>query len=233
MQNVLPVAGMYKKRFRVLIAGFVISFLGSLPLGTMNIAATHISASEGINAGWKYAIGSMLIEIIIVRIALTAMGWLLQKQRIFWFLELFTTGLIVAMAIGSFVAAYKMNGFSNSLPKAFSLHPFLTGVLLSISNPLHIPFWMGWSTVLLNKKILIPLAIYYHHYIAGIAAGTMLGFAVFIYGGNYMVSRTIQHQELLNTAIGTVLLVTALLHIRKMTAIPVSERYKEAGSAIK
>ena len=217
IQKILPVATM-PKFICVSSAGLVISFLGSLPLGTMNIAATNISISEGVHAGWLYATGSMLIEIIIVRAALTAMGWFLRKQKLFWFLELFTTAVIVVMAIGCFVAAYKMTGFSGSLPKIFSLHPFWTGVLLSISNPLHIPFWMGWNTVLINKKILLPSSFYYNFYIMGIAVGTLLGFAVFIYGGNYMIAAIIKHQGALNVTIGLVLLVTAAIQVRKMIA---------------
>ena len=221
------------RQSRVLLAGFIISFLGSLPLGTMNIAATHIAIRQGTGAGLLYAVGSMLVEIIVVRTALAAMGWLAQRQRVFRLLELFTTGLILAMAIASFAAAYKMTGFSSSLPAVFSLHPFWTGVLLSATNPLHIPFWLGWSTVLMNKKILLPESSCYHPYIAGIGAGTMLGFAVFIYGGNYVVSKIAHHQDLLNMAIGTVLLVTAIIQIRKMMIMSVAVRYNGAGNNMK
>ena len=228
-QHKLAAAGMLKRLFGCWLAGLIVSFLGSLPPGTMNIAATHVSINQGTGAGYRYAIGSMLVEITIVRFALAGMGWLIQKKRIFWLLELFTTGVIVAMALGSFVAAYRMTGFSGSLPKVFSLHPFWTGVLLSISNPLHIPFWMGWSTVFLNKKILVSSALFYNYYILGIGAGTMLGFAVFIYGGNYMVSAIARHQGLLNIAIGMVLLVTALVQIKKMLSIPAAVRYNGGG----
>jgi len=228
VQNLLLPVSISNRTFRILAAGFVISFLGSLPLGTMNIAATHVSISQGTRAGWIYAIGSMLVEIIIVRITLTAMSWLLRKRRIFRLMELFTTCLLIAMAVGSFVAAYKMTGFTGSLPAFFSLHPFWTGVLLSISNPLHIPFWMGWSTVLMNKKILIASPVYYNYYISGIGAGTMLGFAVFIYGGNYMVKSITHHQTLLNMAIGSVLLLTALLQVRKMMMPPLNVSYNKS-----
>src|SRR5579871_66368 len=213
-----------QKLAKVFIAGLSISFLGSLPLGTMNVAATHISMQQGTVAGLIYAVGSMMVEITIVRIALVAMDWLAKRHKIFFILELFTVALMLALAIASFVAAYNMTGFSNSL-QSNSLPPFWSGVLLSATNPLHIPFWLSWSTVLMNKKILLPQAKQYNFYVCGIGIGTILGFMVFIYGGNYLISQISNHQNLLNAAIGFVLLVTAILQIRKMIVQPASVRY--------
>lgn len=168
--------GSIQKFTRVAFAGLCISFLGALPLGTMNIAATHISIQQGTHAGLVYAFGSMLVEIIVVRIVLVAMDWLAKRHKIFRLLELVTTGLIVALAAASFIAAYKMKSFSGAIPISRSLSPFWTGVLLSAANPLHIPFWLGWSTVLLNKNILLPSAGYYNWYITGIGTGYDAGF---------------------------------------------------------
>jgi threonine/homoserine/homoserine lactone efflux protein len=218
-----------QKLVKVSVTGLLISFLGSLPLGTMNITATQIAIQQGTHAGLLYALGSMLTEIIIVRFALVAMDWLAKRHKLFHFLELFTTGLIFVLAAASFIAAYKMTGFSGSIPGRL-LNPFWTGVLLSATNPLHIPFWLGWSTVLLNKKILLPAARHYNWYITGIGTGTLLGFMVFIYGGNYMVKQITQHQNVLNLLIGTALLVTAILQLKKITSTPAAIRYgKMAG----
>ena len=213
-----------KKYIRVLLAGLAISFLGSLPLGTMNIAAAQIAIQLGASAGLLYATGSMLTEIVIVRLSLIAMTWLIRQHRIFHFLELFTVSLLFILALASFTAAYKMSGFSNSGFISFS-HPFWTGVFLSATNPLHIPFWMGWSTALLNKQVLKPDLFYYNFYITGIGAGTMLGFMVFIYGGGYMVNQVKQHQTLLNLTIGIVLLGTAALQLKRIIASPAQVRY--------
>jgi hypothetical protein len=46
-----------QKLTKVFCWGLVIRFLGSLPLGTMNIAATHIAIEQGTNAGLMYAVG--------------------------------------------------------------------------------------------------------------------------------------------------------------------------------
>src|SRR6266496_5017646 len=213
-----------QKLFRVFFWGMLISFLGSLPLGTMNVTVTQISVQKGIADGFAFAVGSMIIEVIIVRIALVAMKWLAKQHKLFRLLEYITTSIILFLAVASFVAAYKMTGFVSSLPIQ-TLRPFWTGSLLSLTNPLHIPFWLGWSTVLINKNILQTSFSQYNWYVIGIGLSTVLGFMVFIYAGNYLVLQIQQHQTILNCIIGIVLLTTATIQVMKMINVPASVRY--------
>ena len=55
----------------VLCWGMVISFLGSLPLGTINIVATQIAVSRGQGAALLYSSGSLLVELLYVSIVLS------------------------------------------------------------------------------------------------------------------------------------------------------------------
>jgi threonine/homoserine/homoserine lactone efflux protein len=213
-----------KKLIKIFWWGMLISFLGSLPLGVMNITATNISIQLGIKAGIIYAFGSMIVEIIVVRVTLVGIDWLTRRHRIFFFLELFTTALLLFIAIGCFIAAYEMKPFSG-LVSAGSLNPFLTGALLSATNPLHIPFWLGWSTVLFDKGILKPSTFQYNWFVMGIGAGTIAGFMVFIFGGTYFVTRITQHQNILNLVIGIVLLITAFIQAKKIIVTPAAIRY--------
>jgi threonine/homoserine/homoserine lactone efflux protein len=215
-----------QKLLRVSFWGMLVSFLGSLPLGTMNVTVTQLSVSDGIRAGFLFAVGSMIVEVIIVRIALVTMKWLARQHRVFHLLEYVTTSVILFLAIASFIAAYKMTGFATSLPVK-SITPFWTGAFLSVTNPLHIPFWLGWTTVLMNKNILKPDPIEYNWYVTGIGLGTMFGFAVFIYAGNSLVTQIQQHQTILNFAIGLVLLLTAAIQAKKIIEAPVSVRYNK------
>jgi len=215
-----------QKLLRVSFWGMLVSFLGSLPLGTMNVTVTQLSVSDGIRAGFLFAVGSMIVEVIIVRIALVTMKWLARQHRVFHLLEYVTTSVILFLAIASFIAAYKMTGFATSLPVK-SITPFWTGAFLSVTNPLHIPFWLGWTTVLMNKNILKPDSIEYNWYVTGIGLGTMFGFAVFIYAGNSLVTQIQEHQTILNFAIGLVLLLTAAIQVKKIIEAPISVRYNK------
>ncbi len=203
------------KLVKVFFWGMLVSFLGSLPLGTMNVTSTHIAAQQGVKPAMIYASGSMLVEIIIVRLALIGMNWLKGRQKLFRLLEMLTLSLIIFLAVASFVAAYRMTDFANSLPINISW-PFLTGAFLSLTNPLHLPFWLGWSTVLINKNILQTRPQHYNFYVAGIGLGTMMGFSVFIFAGSYFIHAITQHQWQVNFSIGGILLITAIVQTIKM-----------------
>lgn len=199
----------------------LISFLGSLPLGTVNVTATNISIKSGTTAATFFSAGCWVIETICLCIVLIAMEWVRRKQKIFRTFKWLTALLILALAAGSFEAAYQMRSFGNNVFTEYNIHPLLLGLLLSTLNPLHIPFWFGWSTVLMNKNILIPGKKNYFVYVAGISIGTFAGFDVFIYGGNYLVQKLHDNQNIINWVIGVILLLTALIQFYKMLYRPV------------
>ena len=80
----------------------LISFLGSLPLGTLNIAAMQISISDGILAALQFSFGSLLAEVVYVRLSLVAMDWIRKKETIFRILEWVTLAIVVVLAMSSF-----------------------------------------------------------------------------------------------------------------------------------
>jgi threonine/homoserine/homoserine lactone efflux protein len=204
------------KFLKIFSIGLLISFLGSLPLGTLNIAAMQISISDGIIPALYFALGSLLVEIIYVRISLVAMDWVRKQKRLFLMLEWVTVFIILALAFFSFYAALENNQTSKNILLSSTLHRFWLGVTMSAVNPVQIPFWFGWSTVLFTKKILLPQANHYNIYIIGIGIGTLIGNAVFIFGGRLMVEKLNTNQNILNWIIGGIFLITALIQLWRM-----------------
>ncbi|MFM9908657.1 MAG: LysE family translocator [Chitinophagaceae bacterium] len=207
---------------KIFITGLFISFLGALPLGTLNIAAMQLSISDGIVPAFYFSAGVLLIEIIYVRISLVAMDWVRKQEKLFRWLEWITLLVIVALAISSFIAATDPNIKKNVI-LSNTLHRFWLGVLMSAINPVQIPFWFGWSTVLLSKKILMPRNDHYNIYIFGIGFGTLLGHSLFILGGQLIVDKLNRNQSLLNWIIGGIFALTALIQFWKMI------RHKDAS----
>jgi threonine/homoserine/homoserine lactone efflux protein len=96
------------------------------------------------------------------------------------------------------------------------MHRFLLGMFMCAINPVQIPFWFGWSTVLFTKKILMPVNDQYNSYIVGIGLGTLAGNCVFIFGGKWLVQRIANSQEYLNWVIGGIFALTALIQLIRM-----------------
>jgi threonine/homoserine/homoserine lactone efflux protein len=193
----------------------LVSFLGSLPLGTLNIAAMQISITDGIIAALLFSSGSLLAEVIYVRLSLVAMDWIRKQERLFKILEYITLVVVLALAASSFYAAMNPSVDKNVVLNS-PMPKFLLGLVMSAINPVQIPFWFGWSTVLFTKKILLPRKDFYNSYIFGIGLGTLLGNFVFIFGGLLIASKINNNQHILNWIIGSIFLITAIIQIWKM-----------------
>lgn len=204
------------KLFRIFITGLCISFLGALPLGTLNVAAMQISVSDGIRPALYFSLGALLVEICYVRLSLVAMDWVRKQKKLFRWLEWFTLLVIVALAISSFVAAANPSGGGRNVILSNTLHRFWLGVSMSAINPVQIPFWFGWSTVLFTKKVLLPRNDHYNTYIIGIGLGTFIGNAFFIFGGRLMVDKLNANQNILSWVIGGIFAVTAIIQAWRM-----------------
>jgi threonine/homoserine/homoserine lactone efflux protein len=203
------------KLLRIFITGLFISFLGTLPLGTMNIAAMQISVSDGLRPAIYFATGVLIVEIIYVRLSLVAMDWIRKRQKLFRFLEWVTLLIIVALAISSFVAAADPVVKKN-IVLSNTLHRFWLGMMMSALNPVQIPFWFGWSTVLFTKKVLLPKSSHYNIYIAGIGVGTFSGMCLFVFGGRLLVDTLNSRQDVLSWILGGIFAITAIIQAWRM-----------------
>lgn len=200
---------------RILFTGMFISFLGSLPLGTLNVAIMQISISDGLRPALYFGLGSLLAEVIYVRLSLIAMDWVRKQKTLFRALEWVTLLIVLALAISSFYAAMHPSVKKNVILSS-TLHRFWLGLFMSALNPVQIPFWFGWSTVLFTKGILKPEAKQYNFYIVGIGIGTLLGNCVFMFGGQLAAAKLDNNQNLLNYIIGSIFLITAIIQAVKM-----------------
>lgn len=197
---------------KVFFWGMLVSFLGSLPLGTLNVAAMQISVQENIMNAIYFSLGSLLTEMIYVRISLVGINWIRKQKKILKWMEWITLGIVLALAAGSFIAATHEHHAKNVMLNN-NIHRFVLGLMLSAISPMQIPFWFGWSTVLFSKKILQPKNSFYNLYIIGIGLGTLMGNCVFIFGGKYIVEKLNTNQSVLNLVIGGIFAVTAVIQL--------------------
>lgn len=197
---------------KIFFTGLLVSFLGSLPLGTLNIAAMQISVSDGIIAAMLFSAGSLFVEIIYVRLSLVAMDWIRKQEKVLKALEWVTLLVVLALAISSFYAATHPKVEKNFILDS-PLPKFLLGAVMSAVNPVQIPFWFGWSTVLFTKKILLPRQDHYNTYIIGIGIGTFIGNCIFIFGGLLIASKINNNQHILSWIIGGIFAITAIIQL--------------------
>lgn len=203
------------KLIRIFITGIFISFVGALPLGTINISAMQLAVTDGVKPAVLFALGMIPPDIFYVLVTLLAMQWIQRQKRLFKALEWVTLVIVVALAAANFYAALHTSVHKNVLLSS-TLPPFFLGLVMNAVNPLQVPFWFGWNTILLNKKTLEHRWLHYNTYAAGVSVGLFAGTAIFIFGGKLVASKISQNQNLLSWGIGGIFFLTALYQIWKM-----------------
>lgn len=185
-------------------------------MGTLNVTAMQIGIQESIENALLFALGSLTVEMIYVRISLVGIDWVSRQVKLMRAMQWITLAIIISLAVGSIMAALHPSDAAKNMVLQNKLHRTLLGMFMCAINPVQIPFWFGWSAVLFSKKILQPMAAQYNSYIVGIGIGTLMGNCVFIFGGRFLVKHIQNSQVYLNWVIGTIFTITAFIQLYKI-----------------
>jgi threonine/homoserine/homoserine lactone efflux protein len=188
------------------LTGAVISFLGSLPVGILNVTIVHITLQKGLQPAFYFAIACALVELGYSYIAV------LLTQVVFNTSAL--TGWIHAFSILVFMGAGIHYFRKKTTPSKVRnvTGAFYKGILLSVINVIAIPFWLVYTSLLLSHQwIQLDSGIETGYFIAGIALGTalsLLSFAVFSHRIN---QRFVLESVKVNRVLGLLLMATSVL----------------------
>ena len=202
--------------FFIVFMGWVVSFLGQLPLGSMSLTATQIYMQEGVKSAWQYSVGVTIVEMVYLRISLFGMDWIYQHDGFFKFIGWLTVVFFLALGIVSLIAAYKQQQEKKGLLIDNNVNRFLLGLSLSALNPAQIPFWILWSSYMLDLKVLHSNTTEYNLFTIGAGIGTLAGLVVYMYGGNYLVTKMNMSNKTLNKVMGIIFFIAGLAQLWRM-----------------
>src|SRR6478672_9632774 len=193
--------------------GWLVSFLGQLPLGTMSITSTQIAVQENFRNAWKYALGVAIVEIIYLRLTLSGVGWIIRHELFFIIVGWLTVTVFLVLSVTSFIAARKQDEEKKALLLENDLHRFFLGLSMSALNPAQIPFWFIWSSYLLDAKVLHSDTNAFNIFAAGCGMGTISGLALYMYGGNWLITKMNTSNRTLNFVMGIIFFIAAIAQL--------------------
>ena len=196
--------------------GFTLSFLGQLPLGTMSITATQIAVQENFLNGWKYSIGVALIEVTYLRGVLAGVDWILEHQIFFLILGWLTVLVFLILGVFSFMAARGQKPDQKALLLGSKVDRFLLGMSMSTLNPAQIPFWFIWTSYFMDIRVLPSSTPAFNLFAAGAGTGTIAGLALYMYGGNWIISRMRTSNKTLNKIMGVIFIIAAAAQLYRV-----------------
>jgi hypothetical protein len=138
------------KTLKNIAIGFLVSFLGSIPLGYLNIVGYHVYSHSGLRDALLFLTGVIAVEAVVIYLTVIFTEQIVKKKKLIKIIELFSIVFMLALAY-----IFYANGNEEMAPvKGFRQYSssFILGLVLSCFNFLSIPFWTGWNLYLLNEK---------------------------------------------------------------------------------
>lgn len=213
MQNLICM----KELLPVMFAGFGTSFLGQLPLGNLNVAATQIGVEENFKKAWIFSIAVAMIEVIYLRIALNSSAWIMHNKMLFNYISWFTVVLFYLLGFLSIrKAVLQTEPDKKGLLIDNKINRFLLGLMLSAINPMQIPFWFFWGTYFINNGTVKPISADFNLFTIGAGLGTLCGQAIYIYGGSLLIKKLRASHKILNIIMGAVFIISASIQVYKI-----------------
>jgi hypothetical protein len=163
------------KALKNIIIGFIVSFVGSLPLGYLNIIGVEVLSKLGINALVSYLFGVIVIEAVVIYFTVVFSTQLAENKKLMKSIDFFAVFFLLLIAFAFYTYSNQTKQEHNYLEDYIQYSPFLIGMVLCGLNFLQIPFWMGWNLYLMNAKYIILSKKLKFHYIFGTLVGTFFG----------------------------------------------------------
>lgn len=154
----------------VLFIAFVFSFLGSIPPGTLNLTILQLGLEEKITIAWRFSLAAALVEYPYAWIAVRLSTVIQTSPLITDYFELIGAVVMTTLGVLNLYAAQK----PASTASKFQQSGFRRGILLSILNPLVLPFWVGITAYLQSQHWIDLSSIKnLHVYLLGVSLGAL------------------------------------------------------------
>ncbi|MBA4154104.1 hypothetical protein [Flavobacterium sp.] len=170
--------------------GFLISFIGSIPLGYLNVVGFEVYRKFGLMDTIYYLLGVISVELVVIYLTLLFANQLLQSKKLLQYIAFFSILFMFLIAYVFYSSASSESDQHEVIDSLFTNPPFLVGLLLSCFNFIQIPFWLGWNLFLLNNQHIEISNSRKYFYILGTLLGTFFGMLALILSLDFVVNQT-------------------------------------------
>lgn len=178
------------QKLKNIFVGFLISFIGSIPLGYLNVVGYEVYKKFGIEETIFYLFGVISIEFLVIYFTLLFANQLIANKKLIKFIEAFSIIFMFLLAYIFYSSASKEAENQSVLAKYVDYSPFVVGLILSCLNFIQIPFWTSWNLYLLNGNYIEISKSRKYFYVFGTILGTFCGMLVLILSLDYVTNQT-------------------------------------------
>ncbi len=153
------------------VIGALFSFLGSIPPGTLNLSVLQLGLENKVKTALRFALAVAIVEYPYTWIGVQFQYWITSSPMVIENFQLITAIVMVGIGMLNLWSAEKPTSFSVK----FNDSGFRRGLILSILNPMAIPFWIA-ITAYLKAMGWLDLSTLWrlHSYILGTSVGALM-----------------------------------------------------------
>lgn len=167
---------------------FFFSFIGSIPPGSINITTLQYAMQGRKNAALSFALASAMTEYLYAAIAVRFQIYLTQNAEISIYFKIITGSVLILLGIFNLIKRPKEIKTNTNGEKR---HAFKKGIMLSLANPLAIPFWLMVTAYLQSVGWVELTDQNFWIFVAGVSAGTLTLLVAVVQLGSRFIS--LQH----------------------------------------
>lgn len=164
--------------------GFLVSFLGSIPLGYLNVIGFQVFQQSGMLPTVLFVLGVICVESVVIYGTVVFAKRLASNKRLTKYIEGFS---VLFMGVLAAVFYFSSHSKATDVP-AIQYVPFVLGIISSGLNFIQIPFWTGWNLYLLNGHYIEVSKSRIYFYVIGTNIGTFCGMMTLILSLHFFTS---------------------------------------------
>ena len=191
-----------------LLIGAILSFIGSLPFGLINITTSQVSIKQGLKSAIWFALGATTIEILQSFLSISFAD-LITKENVYEdIFKWFSFGLFVILAIYYFYFN-ESKPIDYKLKKSNKLALILRGGYISMLNFMAFPYWIFYYTYLTKHEFLTFYAPMDIGFSLGVGLGTFGLLCLYAYYAQKLIQKFAIIDQYINKIIGIIFLILA------------------------
>lgn len=204
--------------FIVLLAGFLISFSGSLPVGNLNLTAMYIASKENLKQALLFSFGVIGAEMVSLLIVLWGVKQIAANELLLNSLGILSVAFLIILAFSSFISVKKHSEHKNKLIDN-NINRLALGSLMSAVSPFHFPFWAGWSVYFFTTYH-IETSLYSNTaFMIGAGTGTLAAFLLYMISGKKLSGFLTKNQRGFHCFMGVLFSVLAIAQVVKLVML--------------
>jgi threonine/homoserine/homoserine lactone efflux protein len=192
----------------MIILGFVLGFMGYLPLGNINLTVVQLSLGDSAKKLWGYILFASFMEFVYCVGCLEGMEVLLGKPD--WVIILKWAAVVIFTLLGLLSFFHKEDG------QKFRVSGLSRGLFAATINPLQIPFWLVWGVYMIQNKWLhndLPSIVIFAIITA---TGTVAILWLYAVGGKKLVEKLKLERKVLDRIVGVLLIGLAVWQLCRL-----------------